>query len=183
MWSVDNAIQEIMYCYGIWTEDLDKMHECYRNLKIHEGLPTEEVIEEFSRGEGHRLLVLDDLQSEATNSKLVADLYVRGCHHLGLSLITVTQNLYHKSKYSRLIGLNSHYYIITNSPRLYSQVNTLSSQLGWGKALVESYAEISKSKYSYMCLDLNPASPLPLDLRICTHIFPDESPLIVYKRK
>ena len=40
------------------------------------------------------LVVLDDLMSQCSNDQGVADLFTRGSHHRGISVLYLTQNLF-----------------------------------------------------------------------------------------
>ena len=55
------------------------------------------------------LIVLDDLMSQCSNDSRVADLFTRGSHHRGISVMYLTQNLFPPGKLSRAISLNCHY--------------------------------------------------------------------------
>jgi hypothetical protein len=54
------------------------------------------------------LIVLDDLMDSAYSTK-VRELFTKGSHHRNISLVLITQNLFHQSPSSRDISLNSKY--------------------------------------------------------------------------
>ena len=66
------------------------------------------------------LLVLDDMMDHLGSG--VADLFTKGSHHKNKSVIAVTQNLFHQSRFQRTISLNTHYMVLFKSPRHASQI-------------------------------------------------------------
>ena len=94
--------QEIVWCYGVYQDVFNTMD----NVSFVEGLPKET---EFD-GNNRVLLVIDDLMHEA-NEK-VAQIFTKGSHHKNISVLFLTQNIFHSSKHSRTINLNSHYLVL-----------------------------------------------------------------------
>ena len=52
------------------------------------------------------LIVLDDLMDSAYSTK-VSELFTKGSHHRNISLVLITQNVFHQGPSSRDISLNS----------------------------------------------------------------------------
>lgn len=126
------------------------------NLKI----PVEYMIgvpDEFvNTNKKPQLYILDDSMFE-TQNRSVANLFTRGCHHQNISVIFITQNIFHQGKYARDISLNFSHIVVMNNPRDRSQFQYLSRQL-WPenpKALLNIYKEITQEPFSYMYIDLN----------------------------
>lgn len=89
--------------------------------------------------------------------KEVANLLTRGSHHQNISVIYITQNLFHQGKYSRDISLNFTHLCIMNNPRDRSQFSYLARQLfpeNW-KELSRIYNTVTESPFSYLFIDLN----------------------------
>ena len=76
------------------------------------GLPSETEV----RHDMPHLIVIDDLMTELGDHKGLANLFTKGSHHLNISIIFISQNLFHQGKQMRSIGLNCHYYIIMKNP-------------------------------------------------------------------
>ena len=76
------------------------------------------LVRQLTQGHDQTLLVLDDLMSECSKDQRVSDLFTRGSHHKGISVLYLTQNLFPPGKLSRTISLNSHYFIIFKNPRI-----------------------------------------------------------------
>ena len=85
------------------------------------------------RGHNHSLVVLDDLKSQCSNDQRDADLFTRGSHHRGISVLYVTQSLFSPSKLSRTISLKSHYMIIFRNPRNSLGTSTLAKEMFPGR--------------------------------------------------
>lgn len=176
---VRDAPKNIMYCYGIHQTLFDEMEQTLPNLTLHEGLPTQTEIEEFS-GSDHGLIVLDDLQQHVIENKAMELLFTQGCHHRRLSVIFIVQNLYGQGKSARTIALNSWYLVLFKNIRGTSQIRHLNSQLfpHKGNILIQAYEDAVKEPYHYLVIDLSPQAEDNYRLR--TKIFPGEDP-IVYK--
>ena len=173
---------KVMYCYSIDQPLFDEMKRAIPGILFHEGLPDKEEMQELSRG-GHALLVLDDLMQEVSNSKDMVDLFCQYSHHMGISVMYVTQNLYQQGKFSRTIALNTHVLVLLKSMRNASQISCFARQLYPNRRgmLEEIYDDCMKTPYGYLIVDLNPSS---VDLyRLRTHIFPEEYPPVIYMPK
>jgi len=62
------------------------------------------------------LLDLDDLMDSAY-SKKVSELFTKGSHHRNISLVLITQNVFHQGLSLRDISLNSKYIVVFKNPR------------------------------------------------------------------
>ena len=88
---------KIIYCYQ------KKFDELPSNVELMEGFP--DNLSDMVRGHDSSLVVLDDLMSQCSNDQRVADLFTRGSHHRGISVLYLTQNLFPPGKLSRTISL------------------------------------------------------------------------------
>jgi len=74
-----------------------------KNVSFVEGVP------DFDKPEYvPTLIVLDDLIASACSTK-VGQLFTHGSHHGNISLVLITQTLFHQGQSSRDISLNSKY--------------------------------------------------------------------------
>ena len=119
---------KIIYCYGEYQKKFDELPS---NVELMEGFP--ENLSDMVRGHDHSLVVLDDLMSQCSNDQRVADLFTRGSHHRGISVLYLTQNLFPPGKLSRTISLNSHYFVIFRNPRDSLGISTLAKQMFPGR--------------------------------------------------
>ena len=171
-------VRKVMYCYGVFQPLFDDMVKTIPNFELHQGLPNSEVIQEFTRDGEHNLIILDDLMHQVTHSPDMVLLFTQGCHHRNLSVIFIVQNIFQSGKYARDIALNTNYIIIFRNLRDASQISHLARQLYPGKSstFINAYKDCTRLSYSYIIVDLSPHSDDKLRLR--THVFPDEYPII-----
>ena len=175
----DTPTKKVMYCYGIYQPLFDEIKRVIPAILFHEGLPDKEEMMELSR-DGNALLILDDLMQEVSNSKDMLDLFCQYSHHMGISVMYLTQNLFQQGRFSRTIALNTHVLVLLKSMRNASQINCFARQLypNHRGMLEEIYEDSMKNPYGYLVVDMNPSSA---DLyRLRTHIFPEEYPPVIY---
>lgn len=110
---------------------------------------------EFSNDTGRpQLFVLDDSMFES-QTKNVANLFTRGCHHQNISVIYITQNIFHQSRYSRDISLNFSHLCLMNNPRDRTQFKYLARQLYENpRELEKVYKNVCSTPFSYLFIDL-----------------------------
>ena len=88
---------KILYCYGIWTPEYENIETKLSNVTFKKGLPSQEEIENFADG-NHNLICLDDLMSQICSTLWTDQLFTMCSHHLKLSVVFVSQNLFPQSK-------------------------------------------------------------------------------------
>jgi len=74
------------------------------------------------------LIVLVDLMDSAYSTK-VSHLFTKGSHYRNISLVLITQNLFHQGPSSHDISLNSKYTIVFKNPRDTTQIVHLAQQV------------------------------------------------------
>jgi hypothetical protein len=115
---------KIIYCYGEYQKEFEELSPC---VEMIEGFPDD--ISSLTTGHENSLIVLDDLMSQCSSDQRAVDLFTRGSHHMGVSVLYLTQNLFPPGKLSRTISLNSHYMLIFRNPRDSLGVSTLARQM------------------------------------------------------
>ena len=85
--------EKILYCYGAWQPLFEKMEKELTNIEFTEGLPTPELIKEYSDLEQGSLIILDDLLEQVNSNNEVQNLFTKGSHHKNITLINITQNI------------------------------------------------------------------------------------------
>jgi hypothetical protein len=179
MFGESTPIIKILYCYGVWQELFTTMESSNLPIKFHEGLPTDEDIQDLTASKQHSCLILDDLLHEIVNkNSKMESLWTRMSHHKAMTIIFLTQNIFQKG--ARTINLNTHYTILFKNPRDIMQVSTLARQTGYGQTLVESFKDSTSSPYGYLIVDLHPNSDD--DYRLRSKVFPGED-TVIYKRR
>jgi hypothetical protein len=135
-------------------------------VEFHEGLP------DVSRFDGRQrvLLIIDDLMNEADQN--VCNLFTKLSHHRSVSVVFITQNLYHRNGFVRTMNVNTHYIVLFKNPRDANQVTTLARQMypGKSKFVVEAFKDATKNPYGYLLIDLKLETHERY--RIRTNIFP-----------
>ena len=159
---------KVIYRYGEYQKEFDELH----GVDFIEGFPTD--LTQLTQGHEQTLLILDDLMGECSGDQRVSDLFTRGSHHKGVSVLYLTQNLFPPGKLSRTISLNSHYFIVFKNPRDSLGIATLAKQMFPRRSqyLMESFHDATKKPYSYLLIDCHPQTQEELRLR--TNILPGE---------
>ena len=168
---------KIIYCYGEYQKKFDELPP---NVELMEGFP--DNVNDMVRGHDHSLVVLDDLMAQCSNDQRVADLFTRGSHHRGISVLYLTQNLFPPGKLSRTISLNSHYFVIFRNPSDSLGISTLAKQMFSGRTdyLMESFRDATSRPYGYLVIDCHQLTPENVRLR--TNILPGERQIAYVKR-
>ena len=147
---------KVIYCYGEYQKEFDELH----GVDFIEGFPQD--LNEITQGHDQTLLILDDLMSECSTDQRVSDLFTRGSHHKGISVLYLTQN----------------YFIIFKNPRDSLGIATLAKQMFPSRTqyLMDSFQDATKKPFSYLLIDCHPQTPENIRLR--TNIFPGERHIV-----
>lgn len=154
------APTRVVYCYGEWQPSFGEL----LNVEFHEGLPDKGKLK------SGQLLIIDDLMNEV--DQRVVDIFTKHSHHIGVSVMFLTQNFFYKSM--RTITLNAHYLVLFKSPRDVSQMQHLAKQMYPVKSrfFVDAFKDATMQPYGYLIVDLKPDTPEEYRLR--TGVFPDD---------
>ena len=101
------------------------------------------------------LLVFDDSCEEIYQEKEFVKLAVAG-RHRNVHCIFVKHNLFHQSKWSRTIDLNTTHIILFKSPRDLQQIDHFGRQLKKVDFLRETYRKATSEPYGHLLVDLDP---------------------------
>jgi hypothetical protein len=161
----ENRFHKILWCnkeknaipknlYGL---NIDYIHEIPENFENPNGKPM--------------LIILDDMMTDAAANLKICELFTKGSHHRNLSIILITQNIFHQGKYCRDISLNAKYIVVFKNPRDKTQFNHLARQIYPENtlALQRLYKEITQAPHSYLFIDLSQG--INESLRFRTDIF------------
>lgn len=155
----------IVWCYGIYQPIFNEL----TNVTFHEGMPDNS--ETFPP---NTLLIIDDLMTNISAD--TSNIFTRGSHHLGISVIFLTQNLFYSSRHNRTIALNTQYLILFRNPRDATQIAYLARQMypSNSKFLTQAFNDATSKAYGYLFIDLK--AETDDNFRIKTNIFPDDFP-------
>ena len=156
-----------IYCYGEYQKEFDEFPS---NVELVEGFPNN--LSELTKGHDNSLIVLDDLMSQCSNDPRVADLFTRGSHHPGISVVYLTQNLFPPGKLSRTISLNSHYMLIFRNPRDSLGIATLAKHMFPKHIdyLLEAFRDATGKPYGYLLIDCHQLTPESVRLRAISEL-------------
>jgi hypothetical protein len=138
---------------------------------VHENFLNEES--------GPCLIPIDDLINWMY-SKEVCHLFTLGSHHRSISVIVITQNLFHQGRYCRDISLNAKYLVLLKNVRAKHQFSHLAKQIypEDSVSLYEAYLDATRLPHVYLLLDLS--QDIDELLRFRTNIFPAQYSPVLY---
>lgn len=148
-----------------------------RAVELREGLPQSS---DWAGDSRPKLVIIDDLMRESSSGGAIVNLFTKCSHHNNLSVIFITQNIFHQGKGQRDISLNSQYIVVFRNLRDRSQIQHLSRQVCTEnpRVLQEAYYDATSRPYGYLLLDLK--QDTPDNIRFRTSIFPDDEFEYVY---
>lgn len=187
----DVRFERVLFYYAEWQEayrqlqydsrvkEEEKRGETKKNIiEFREGLPRPE---DYSNDPlTPKLVIIDDLMRESSSCDVIVDLFTKGSHHKNLSVVLISQNLFHQGRGQRDISLNANYIVVFKNPRDRAQIRHLSRQVSPDdpKFLEEAYYDATTRPHGYLLLDLKQSTPDEYRFRTC--IFPDDTTHYVY---
>jgi len=144
-----------------------------KNIRFNEGVPAD-----FDNARDRPcLVILDDLLNDVY-SKQVCDLYTKGSHHRNISVILITQNLFHQLRFCRGICLNAKYLVLLINVRDKKQFMFLARQVypENNNSLYKAFLDATRRPHGYLLLDQS--QDTDDRLRFLTDIFPTEQTIV-----
>lgn len=148
-----------------------------KNMKIVKG---------FDKNWSSRLkkgdvIIIDDLYQEANKEKDFNNLFTKISRHVGVTVIFITQNLFHQGGAHRTRNLNVQYLVIFKNPRDATVIDFLARQAYPNNRnfLISAFQDATKIPHGYIFLDFT--QQCPDDLRVKTDIFNPKGAM-VYKQ-
>lgn len=171
----DTKIERVIVYYAEWQPSYKDLGG--KKVEFHEGLPQ---TSDWSNDPRPKLVIIDDLMRESSSTGSIVDIFSKASHHHSLSVIFITQNVFHQGKGQRDISLNSQYIVLFRNLRDRSQIQHLSRQLcpENSRFLQEAYWDATSKPFGYLLLDLKQTTPD--NCRYRTSIFPDDEINYVY---
>ncbi|CAB0043568.1 unnamed protein product, partial [Trichogramma brassicae] len=170
----DVRFERIILYYSEWQSSY---RELGSKIEFREGLPQNS---DYAGDPRPKLIIIDDLMRQASSNGAICDLFTKNSHHNNLSVIYITQNLFHQGRGQRDVSLNSHYIVLFRNVRDRGQIQHLARQVypEDTRFLQEAYWDATSRPYGYLLLDLKQATPDNCRFRSC--IFPDDAFHYVY---
>lgn len=122
-------------------------------IVIHEGLIPLSNVSPFS------LVVYDDLMLEIGSSKEICELLTVNSSHKHISVIVLSQNLYHQSTFAKTMQLNFTHNVVFNNYRDRNQIKTFLRQVepnSWRSVWEKLYMEVLSRPHAYLVVDFTP---------------------------
>jgi hypothetical protein len=150
--TINNPIQRIVYCYGTpLPETFATLKARFPFLELYKGVRPDLKFKPNTSN----VVILDDLMTDAASSEEVANYFIRGTHHLNLSVFLLSQNIFQKGEFSRTISINSGYIVYFRNPRDKLTIQNLGKQMypGQSEILIEAFEKAASTPHSYLCMD------------------------------
>jgi len=130
----------------------------------------------------HDVIVIDDLYQEANKIEDFNNLFTKIARHREVTVIFITQNLFHKGGNHRTRNLNTHYLVLFKNPRDSTAIDFIARQAfpHNKQYLIDSYHDAISKPHGYLFMDFT--QDCPDNLRFCTNIF-DKNGISYYKQK
>ena len=128
------------------------------------------------------VVVIDDLFSESTKEQDFNNMFTKVARHRQVTVIFITQNLFHQGGQHRTRNLNVHYLVIFKNPRDNTVIDYLARQAYPSNRafLINAFKDATLDKpHGYLFLDFTQACPDLL--RVRSDIF-NPNGVVVYKQ-
>lgn len=148
---------KIFYFYGQKTDNLTNLQTEFENLKLVSGIPN--IFEPYIKQQG-TILIFDDCGIEAFKSKAMTDLFVKICHHVGLYVFLLTNNIFSSGGERLNIYRNTHYLFLFKNPLDLSSIYTLGKKIlpHCPKVFMEIFQHCTARNHGYLLVDGHPDS-------------------------
>lgn len=176
-----NKIKRIYWLRGIDGEKGDTM----QSLK---GLSNVKFLNGFQKGwmdlpQSNDVIVIDDLFGEANKETDFNNLFTKIARHRGVTVIFITQNMFHQGGQHRTRNLNVHYLVLFKNPRDSTAIQYVARQAFGSKSryVIDAYQDATENTpHGYLFLDFTQSCPE--DLRVRSDIFNSSGNITVYKQ-
>jgi energy-coupling factor transporter ATP-binding protein EcfA2 len=148
-----------------------------KNIKVVEGFD-ENWSKRLRKGD---VIIIDDLYQEANKESDFNNLFTKIARHREVTVIFITQNLFHQGGNHRTRNLNVHYLVLFKNPRDQTVVDFVSRQAfpTNKRYLVDAFQDATKDPHGYLFIDFT--QQCPDVLRVSTDLF-NRSGRTVYKQ-
>ena len=168
--------------------NLCKHYQPHYGIVMNQGKDKHAEIEVVQRSDWHALekvrvennrtlLVIDDLSTEASETKEFLALVIAG-RRRNVHLRVSRHNSFQKTKNSKKIDLNLTQIILFDRPRYSEQIGVLGRQLGEPQLTKEAYKTATEWPFGYLIIDIDVANSNAL--RYCFNYFGDESSIFYF---
>ena len=176
----DSQFTRVIYCSphcfsGALDAYLSSLRSHFPDLELSSELPN--VVDLNLSADGyHKLILIDDFMLRFNNSDVAFKLLTIQSHHMNISLVVTSHNLFAGSKFQKTLTRNYSEIVLlyTRSDKL--SLRTLGVQMFPDNAriLIKAMNWVEKnisSQLKYLLLDISPLTHLPPNMVIRTEIF------------
>lgn len=163
---VNPVPRNICWFYGTYTKDIAKL----KNIKVVQGLP-KNTFEEYIEPHVPNLFIFDDLMMEASDNRLLTDLFCRRGHHDSVSLLYIVQDLFFPGKERKTFLRCAHYLVLFASPLDMSSIYAVAHKVmpHQSKSFFNIFEAATRKPHSYLFIDGRQSTPP--EARFRTDIF------------
>ena len=135
----------------------------------------------LNRLQKNDVIVIDDLYQEANKEADFNNLFTKIARHREVTVIFITQNLFHQGGNHRTRNLNVHYLVLFKNPRDQTVIDYVARQsFPHNKNfLIDSFYDATSNPHGYLFLDFTQETPD--ESRVCTNIF-NKNGITYYKQ-
>lgn len=158
---MDVQPQNIVWIYTSFQPMYAELQEKNTNIKFIKDLPESFQDESLFPPDQSHLIILDDVIFQASEHPEVVRLFTQYRHHRNMSVMMLTQNVFHQGKNSRTISLNTNYMVLFKNPRDRLQMNILAQQIHPGNKsfFLQSFEDATTEPHGYLIVDMTPSCP------------------------
>ena len=144
----------IIFCYVHWQPMYLDLESLIPDIEWYDAMPTEETFASFPNS----LVILDDMMDDVVGDSKMMKVFTERSHHQNISVIFMTQNIFHPGRKARTISLNTQYMVLFENPRDRQQIKTLARQMYPGETsnFMDKFKKATSKPYGKLILDLRP---------------------------
>ena len=133
---------------------MQNSYKIVNEIEWGDALQTEETFSSFSDS----LVILDDMMDDVVSDSCMMKVFTERSHHQNISVVFMTQNIFHQGRRARTISLNTQYMVLFENARDRQQIKTLAKQMypeDWS-SFVARFKKETRKPYGRMIIDLRP---------------------------
>lgn len=149
---MDVVPDNIVWIYTSFQPMYSELQKMNKKINFVQGLPDSFEDESLFPPDQNHLIILDDVIFQASNHPEVVKIFTQYRHHRNMSVMMLTQNVFHQGKYNRTISLNCNYLILFKNPRDKLQINVLAHQIFPSQKafFLESFEDSTNDPHGYL---------------------------------
>lgn len=146
-----------VYAYTQWQPIFESLKD---KVEFFCGLPEKEKLLDWAASTKKLLLILDDLINRIIQSPDYLELVTIHVHHMNISVVYISQNLFPQGRFSRTISLNSQNIVLFDNPRDTLQIQVLARKIFPGKVkyFLDCFRKATQNRYCYLLIDISTRS-------------------------